>query len=61
MRQMPGTARLPSNMTKVSFIVPKRDKPKLERAAKRAGKSMSAIISDALVQAGIFPKRDKVA
>lgn len=50
------TSPLPDNLTKVSYILPKTAKTKLERAARAAGKSMSAVITDALVAAGVFGK-----
>jgi hypothetical protein len=41
-------------MTKVSYILEKKDKAKLVRAAEKAGVSMSAVISQALAKAGIL-------
>ncbi len=48
------TSPLPSDRTKVSYILDKQSKSKLEAAAKAAGVSMSEVISEALVKAGIL-------
>jgi len=53
---MPTTS-LPDHLTKVSYILPKEAKPKLEAAAKKAGVSMSEIITRALNQ--YFAQRGK--
>jgi predicted DNA-binding protein len=45
--QMPTTS-LPQGFTKVSYILPKSQKDKLARLAKKKGKSMSAVITEAL-------------
>lgn len=39
---------LPEHLTKVSYILDKTDKPKLEAAAKKEGCSMSEVITRAL-------------
>jgi predicted DNA-binding protein len=44
---MPTTS-LPQGFTKVSYILPKSQKDKLARLAKKKGKSMSAVITEAL-------------
>jgi hypothetical protein len=46
---------LPENMTKVSYILEKKAKKKLEQAAKKTGCSMSALITKALAVAGVLP------
>lgn len=51
------TSKLPDNVTKVSYILEKRDKPKLVAAAEKGGISMSALITNALVSVGILPPR----
>lgn len=50
------TTPLRSDLTKVSYILPKSAKPKLARAAKRAGMSLSGLITYALTKQGILPK-----
>lgn len=57
---MPAS-QMPDHRTKISYIVEKRDKVKLERAAQKAGVSMIDLITGALVAAGILPKRRKAA
>jgi hypothetical protein len=51
------TSQMPAHLTKVSYILPKRDKPKLERAARSKGLSMSALITETLIAAGIIPSK----
>ena len=58
------TSQMPAHLTKVSYILLKTDKPKLERAAARADQSMSDVISHALRAFGVKvtkPKQRKKA
>jgi len=48
------TSQMPSHLTKISYILSKEDKARVERAAKKAGVSMSALISRALAEKGIL-------
>jgi hypothetical protein len=57
---MPAS-QMPDHRTKISYIVEKRDKAKLERAARKSGLSMIDLITGALVSAGILPKRRRKA
>lgn len=52
-----ATQKMPDHLTKVSYILPKKDKPKLEKAAAKAGKSMSAVITEALTSIGVLPNK----
>jgi hypothetical protein len=49
------TTPLPPDKTKVSYIVDKKLKEKLAKAAKREGLTMSELITDALADKGVFP------
>ena len=53
------TSEMPKHLTKVSYILRKKDKPKLLKAAQAAGLSMSEIITKALVRARILPSEEK--
>lgn len=48
-------------MTKVSYILEKPAKIRLEKAAKKAGVSMSKYITQILIDAGVLPGKRKVA
>jgi hypothetical protein len=45
------TSPLPDHLTKISYILPKRDKARIERAAKELGCSMSDYISQMITAA----------
>jgi len=51
------TTPLPPGIVKVSYLLPVADKQRLEAAAKKSKRSMSAVISDALAAAGILRPR----
>lgn len=51
------TTQMPDHLTKISYILPKDQKEKVAEAAKKAGVSMSVLISRALQAKGILPKR----
>lgn len=51
------TTPLPEHLTRVTYILDKVHKAKLEAAAQKAGVSMSVIISRALAKQGILPKK----
>jgi hypothetical protein len=55
------TTPLPETMTKVSYILEKPAKIRLEKAAKKAGVSMSKYITQILIDAGVLPGKRKVA
>lgn len=51
--------KLPDNLTKISYILDRKDKEKLQIASIKAGRSMSDMITDALREAGVFGSRHK--
>ncbi len=51
------TTPLPSHLTKISYILPKKDKARLERAAKELGVSMSTYITQVLTAAQELSKK----
>lgn len=52
---------LPEDLTKVSYILEKRAKDRLAKAAKRDGLSMSAFISQVLAEKGVIPMPKRAA
>ncbi len=48
------TSVMPEALTKVSYILEKKDKAKVAAAAKKAGVSMSMLITEALADKGIL-------
>ena len=53
-----ATTKLPHELTKVSYILPKKAKAKLERAAKSEGVTLSRLISLALVERHTLTQAD---
>jgi hypothetical protein len=52
---------LPENLTKISYILEKRSKERLAKAAAKAELSMSAFITQVLAERGIIPTPKRAA